>query len=69
MFIGGAAVLVPHSLRLILLGGWIGKELFADVAGCGLRPLVALDSAADLSFAVLGFVLAQRACAQMKAST
>lgn len=58
-FLGGVALFTPLSLRLVVLGGWIGKELFSDIVRCELSALVALDSAADLGFAVLGFALAQ----------
>ena len=63
-FIGGVALFIPTSLRLLCLGGWIGKELFSDIAGCDLSALVAIDSAADLGFAVLGFALANWTLAQ-----
>lgn len=66
-FIGGVALLIPLSLRLVILGGWIGKELFSDMARCELSALVALDSAADLGFAVLGFALAHWKLAQDRA--
>lgn len=65
--IGGLAVFTPLSLRLVILGGWIGKELFSDMARCDLSAWVALDSAADLGFAVLGFVLTQWTLAQARA--
>jgi hypothetical protein len=66
-FIGGVALFIPLSLRLVILGGWIGKELFSDMARCELSALVALDSAADLGFAVLGFALAHWKLAQDRA--
>jgi len=65
--IGGAALFIPLSLRLIVLGGWIGKELFSDMARCELSVLVVLDSAADVGFAVLGFALAYRTLLQGRA--
>lgn len=65
--IGGGALFLPLSLRLIALGCWIGKELFSDIAGCELSAFVALDSAADLGFAVLGFALAHWTLTQGRA--
>jgi len=56
--IGGLVVLIPWPLRLTFLGGWIGKELSADIAGCDWSSWVALDSVADLGFAALGLALA-----------
>lgn len=55
--IGGLAVFTPLSLRLVILGGWIGKELFSDMARCDLSVWVALDSVADMACAVIGFAL------------
>jgi hypothetical protein len=66
-FVGGLALFIPLSLRLVVLGGWIGKELFSDMARCELSVLVALDSAADLGSAVLGFALAHWTLAQGRA--
>jgi hypothetical protein len=67
--LGAVAVFVPLGLRLVFLGVWIGKELFSDMARCELSALVALDSAVDLGFAVLGFALAQRTLARGRART
>ena len=61
---GVVALFIPVSLRLVTLGGWIGKELFSDITKCDLSALVAIDSAADLGFAVLGFALANWTLAQ-----
>ena len=58
MVIGCIAVLLPLSARLVGFSLWIGKELLGDIAGCGLSRWVALDSAADIAFAILGFILA-----------
>jgi hypothetical protein len=65
--LGAVAVFVPLGLRMVIFGGWIGKELFSDMARCELSALVALDSAADLGFAVLGFAMAHRTLAQGRA--
>ena len=54
--IGGATVFAPLAVRLVILSGWICKEMFSDIGGCGLSGWVALDSAADLTCAVLGFL-------------
>lgn len=66
-FFGVAALFMPTGLRLLFLGGWIGKELFSDIARCDLSALVAIDSAADLGFAVLGFALAHLAQGRVRA--
>lgn len=55
--IGGLAALAPMVLRAALAGGWITKEVAADLAGCDWSPLVAMDSALDLAVAVAGFAL------------
>ena len=65
--IGAVALFIPLSLRFVFLGGWIGKEIFSDIARCELSALVATDSAADLGFAVLGFALAHLTLAQGRA--
>jgi hypothetical protein len=53
--IGGGAVFAPLAVRLVALAGWIFKEVFSDFAGCELSAWVALDSAADLTCALIGF--------------
>ena len=53
--IGGEGAFAPLAVRVVILAGWIGKEVFLDVGGCGLSGWVAMDSAADLACAVLGF--------------
>jgi len=56
--IGGMTVLAPLTVRLVIFAGWISKEIFGDIGGCGLSGWVVLDSAADLTCAVLGFTVA-----------
>lgn len=60
--IGAVSTLLPLSVRLMFLSGWIGKEVFGDIGGCGLSGWVALDSVADIACAVLGFTVASVMC-------
>lgn len=55
--IGAVSTLLPLSVRLVFLSGWIGKEAFGDIGGCRLSGWVALDSVADIACAVLGFAV------------
>ncbi len=55
--IGGGAVFTPMAVRIVILAGWGCKELLSDIAGCELSGWVALDSAADIACAALGFAV------------
>jgi hypothetical protein len=55
--LGGACFFAPNPIRFVFLAGWLCKEVFFDIAGCGWNLVVACDSVADLSCAGLGFLL------------
>ena len=55
--LGGACFFAPNLIRFVFLAGWLCKEAFFDIAGCGWNLVVAFDSVADLSCAGLGFLM------------
>lgn len=67
--IGGTGAFAPLTLRLVALSVWIGKEIFADIGGCGLSGWVALDSVADIACAILGFAVAHFALRNSASAT
>lgn len=55
--LGCACFFAPNPIRFVFLAGWLCKEVFFDIAGCGCNLVVALDSVVDLSCAGLGFLM------------
>ncbi|KPU83862.1 hypothetical protein JI58_05145 [Marinosulfonomonas sp. PRT-SC04] len=48
---------VPTWIAVAVFSGWLGKELFADIVNSNFSQAVLLDSAADLLFGWLGFII------------
>ena len=57
VLVGVVFGMLCFPIRVLLITGWIAKELFFDLSGCGWLWFVALDSIADLVFAGAGVAL------------
>mgnify|MGYP001815540392 CR=1 FL=1 len=57
LVLGALTALMPIAFLCGLLIVWAAKEVFADIAGCGLSGWVMIDSVADLGFAAVGVLM------------